>query len=736
MHISKLSLVNYRNFLNSKLLFSKGINTILGENASGKSNVFRAIRLLLDNSLSRSAYRLSENDFCRDLTNWRGQWVIISITFDNISDDEVSQSLFVHSAGIHGSAVVEQASYNLIFRPKQHIRIALSELNRGENAELEALLSSIKIEDYETVLTGKSNADFNDEAVYREIVGDFDNVIFPSRVSQETIGAELPRFINLPDEVSFTFVKALRDVVSDFQNNRTNPLLTLLKQKSGQINQLEFEPIATAIDSLNSRIEGLSDVITIKDDIKKTINESVGDTYAPHSLSIKSGLSDEADELFQSLRLFIDESGHGIESAIHEMSLGGANLIYLTLKLLEFNYQQEHQSIANFLLIEEPEAHIHTHIQKTLFDKISYFNTQIIYSTHSSHISEVCKIKNVNIIGRVAGKCAIFQPSYGLSDPKVTYIERYLDAIRSNLLFAKSVILVEGDAEEILIPVLIKKALGLSLDELGISLVNIRSTGFENIALLFHDDRIRKKCSIITDLDAHFYDITAIEGGVAADEKRKDKARGSEVSGALRKIALDSLCQGNDWLHPYYADHTFEVDFIKVGNQNTLKSVVGDVYTDANKISESNTELSSSDIATSGLRALKMANYKKKGWFAITLSEKIKFNVIVPKYIINAVLFSHGEFTPCTLEKIIDYRFKAIKAYVLKGREYVATLDSTTQATHISQWQSHLNFVDASIAAFAPKWLSYLSNRADIQAIRVEFINDISCLANEILEGL
>lgn len=283
---------------------------------------------------------------------------------------------------------------------------------------------------------------------------------------------------------------------------------------------------------------------------------------------------------------------------------------------------------------------------------------------------------------------------------------------------------------------LIKKTLGLSLDELGITLVNIRSTGFENIALLFHDDRIRKKCSIITDLDAHFYDITAIAGGISADEKRKDKARRSEVSGALRKTALDTLCQGNDWLQPYYADHTFEVDFIKVGNQNTLKSVIGNVYTDANTISDSNTELSSSNIAISGLRALKMANYKKKGWFAITLSEKIEFNVSIPKYILNAVIFSHGAFTPNTLEKIINYRFMAIKEYVLKGREYVATLDSTTQASHISQWQSHLSFVDAGISTFTPKWLSYLSSCADIQTIKVAFMNDIPCLANEMLEGI
>jgi putative ATP-dependent endonuclease of OLD family len=728
--------VNYRNFLNSKLLFSKGINTLIGENASGKSNVFRAIRLLLDNSLSRSAYRLSEGDFCRGLTNWRGHWIIISMTFDEISDDEVSQSLFVHSAGNHGGEVVTQASYNLIFRPKQHIRLALSELSTGSRAELETLLESISIDDYEAVLTGKSNADFNDEAVYRAIVGDFENVDFPSRVSQESIGAPLPRFLNISDEVSLTFVKALRDVVSDFQNNRTNPLLKLLKQKSGQINETEFAPIATAVVALNNQIESFSDITTIKGDIKGTINQSVGDIYAPQSLSIKSGLSNKADELFQSLKLFIDESGHGHEGGIHEMSLGGANLVYLTLKLLEFNYQQDHQTIANFLLIEEPEAHIHTHIQKTLFDKINYSDTQIIYSTHSSHISEVCKIKNVNIIGKVNGECAIFQPSQGLIDSKITYIERYLDAIRSNLLFAKSVILVEGDAEEILIPVLIKQTLGLSLDELGISLVNIRSTGFENISLLFHDDRIRKKCSIITDLDARFYDINAVEGDIPSVEKRKSKARGSEESGALRKTALDALCQSNNWLHPYYADHTFEVDFIKSGNKETLKSAVDNVYTDPTTVVTSNLELSSTDIAVSGQRALAMANYKKKGWFALTLAEKITFNVSIPKYIIDAVIFSHGETNPNTLEKIIGYRFNAIIEYAHERREYVATLDVVSQAQFIIQWLAYLDDIDTKIATFRPKWENYLGRKADIQGVKTMFINDIPGMGSQILEGL
>ncbi len=53
MHLSKVNIVNYRNFGNTKFIFSKGINTIIGENGSGKTNLFRAIRLLLDDSMRR-----------------------------------------------------------------------------------------------------------------------------------------------------------------------------------------------------------------------------------------------------------------------------------------------------------------------------------------------------------------------------------------------------------------------------------------------------------------------------------------------------------------------------------------------------------------------------------------------------------------------------------------------------------------------------------------------------------
>ena len=99
MHIAKLTLVNYRNFASADLMFTKGVNTIIGENGSGKTNLFRAIRLLLDDSMSRSASRLEEADFHRGLDNWRGHWIIISLEFDEVGPDEAIQALFLHGSG-------------------------------------------------------------------------------------------------------------------------------------------------------------------------------------------------------------------------------------------------------------------------------------------------------------------------------------------------------------------------------------------------------------------------------------------------------------------------------------------------------------------------------------------------------------------------------------------------------------------------------------------------------------
>jgi len=218
---------------------------------------------------------------------------------------------------------------------------------------------------------------------------------------------------------------------------------------------------------------------------------------------------------------------------------------------------------------------------------------------------------------------------------------------------------VEGDAEEILIPIFVKKVLGVSLDELGISLINIRSTGFENVAVLFHDTRIRKRCSIITDLDAAFIDTNPNVNDKKAVAKAK-KALGAQVVGASRQTALGKFCKDNPWVEPFFAPHTFEVDFIAAGNSAKVVAVLNDVYKDAATIAMSKTELESQDVAAFGQRVLTIATNAGKGWFAILVGKVIDHHTIIPNYILKAIFFAQHEISRTVMFNILSYRLTHI----------------------------------------------------------------------------
>ena len=65
-----------------------------------------------------------------------------------------------------------------------------------------------------------------------------------------------------------------------------------------------------------------------------------------------------------------------------------------------------------------------------------------------------------------------------LSEDEISDLERYLDATKSNLFFARKVMLVEGPAELFLIPAMIKAVHGIDLERIGISIVAIHGVHF------------------------------------------------------------------------------------------------------------------------------------------------------------------------------------------------------------------------------------------------------------------
>ena len=242
----------------------------------------------------------------------------------------------------------------------------------------------------------------------------------------------------------------------------------------------------------------------------------------------------------------------------------------------------------------------------------------------------------------------------GLKESEIISVNRFLDVTRCNLLFARGVILVEGDAEEILIPYLIKKVYGVSLDELGISLINNRGVGFIGLASIFHADRLQKRCSIITDLD------TLMENNKFSSPK-------AAKLGTSRKNALNQKFTGNRFVKSYFAKHTFEVEFALAGRKNIdqlVKFAEENKYKDIRALEEIKNKLLSKDDAKVAEASLQLTekndiNIGKsgKGWSALTLCNYISKETIIPHYILEAVLFSIGGRIPDDIkQQISKYR--------------------------------------------------------------------------------
>ena len=211
--------------------------------------------------------------------------------------------------------------------------------------------------------------------------------------------------------------------------------------------------------------------------------------------------------------------------------LGYQNLISIVFDLITFRDGWMRKGKASstdeiieplqLVLVEEPEAHLHVQVQQVFIRKAysilrnheklgdnNLFSTQLVISTHSSHIAREEKFANLRYFKRLpkgfeckvtTSKVVNLSDVFGEENDTDKFVTRYLQTTHCDLFFADGAILVEGSAEHMLLPHFIRNKYS-KLNQRYISILNINGKHSHRLAPLI--DKLALPTLVITDLDS------------------------------------------------------------------------------------------------------------------------------------------------------------------------------------------------------------------------------------------
>ena len=484
MIISELRVYNFRRFNavddapGLKITFHKGLNALIGENDSGKTAVIDALKLVLLTQ-SNEYIRPSDEDFYKTIDGDACSEFKIDCTISEFTQNEAKN-------------FIEYLSFN---KTENGIEYTL-ELHYRAWKDGHRIYQELRVGDVEDGISIDGKARELLKAVYLKPLRDAEREMSSgrgSRISQILLNHPV------------------------FKDKKEHAVLDIFRGANKQIE-----------DYFTDNVDGKRILQTIRSNLE-SFNVKGQDSNAELKTS-----DIQLKAILESLSLDAPECNPG---------LGELNLLFIAAELLLL--KDDMDGGLKLALIEELEAHLHPQAQLRL---ISYLqneynknDVQIIISTHSPILASKINLKNLILMKNGTGH-DLAEGQTGLQKGDYLFLQRFLDSTKANLFFAKGIIMVEGDAENILIPV-IADILGYPLERYGLSIVNVGSTAF----LRYSRIMVRKDgadigipVSVITDCDVRPYDVDPVTKEKIFNEKEVESSQAKEEKD--RRYTNGSVC--------------------------------------------------------------------------------------------------------------------------------------------------------------------------------------------------
>lgn len=628
MYISKIKIQNYRNFVDFEMKLNP-FTLIIGENNIGKTNILNAIGLIFSHEIIAFKKRLLEIDdinysminiFKNEIINYLNENIeepefdfpTVSVEVD-LKDFDDDQEAVVSDWFIDDKFDTARLKYTFTYRKNK------IEWYKKTKQSIEDKKNKVRRE------LGR------DEEYYKEKESAFDKEIinlidFPINGYYYSIsgGNETSPVDNYYLRMlKFEFLDALRDAKRELVAGNDYRLLYKVLSNHGFD---KFSELKENFQNLNSAIKtnkGLNDILS-------AIGEYLG------SISLKGG-STNNDVQFKFSSIEISEVLKRLSLAyadspidVNRNGLGRNNLLYIALVLSQLNkkIQSEDDIFFRIIAIEEPEAHLHAHLQRHLSAglRVNVDRTpkgkQVILTSHSTHITSKLDLSNTVVLYQDDKilKSHYFMESFDLSKAEgrkqKRFVEKYLDATNSTMFFARKIILVEGSAEEILIPEFFKLKTGKTLEEYGCSLINVRGVAFKNFLEIIKGGYYIK-CIVLTDSD------------IGKNTQNRANKLEEKYNGFKKKIMI---CKTDS--------RTFEIDVIEENRTSTgarilLEALKNTRPNNFKKNWETKTTIDTTDffkeIEPQTANGEKSGDFKADFSYFLSLELKDGFNI--PEYI-------------------------------------------------------------------------------------------------------